>query len=50
MWVRLATQAAYDDALAAHRDGRRVRAEGRLLTVEGHLELRPRTGTLTPID
>ncbi|WP_261558041.1 hypothetical protein [Frankia tisae] len=47
LWVRLAEGPAYDLAIAAHRDGRRVLAEGELATVAGRLELVAGPGGLT---
>ncbi|MEO5875994.1 MAG: hypothetical protein ABIS86_18700 [Streptosporangiaceae bacterium] len=44
LWVRLSDSAGYDLALAAHRDGRPVRAEGTLATVNDRLELITRPG------
>ncbi len=39
LWVRLPDGAAYDQAIAAHREGARVRAEGTLTAVSGRPEL-----------
>jgi hypothetical protein len=46
IWVRLPDQAAYDTAIAAHSEHRRVRAAGVLTSTDGRVELVARPGGL----
>lgn len=41
VWVRLADEAAYDRAIAAHREGRQITISGELSSTAGRVELVP---------